>query len=306
MPPHPRNRARVSYCLILPNSAVEVLQNDGGGDLRLQYLAVLAPALIGMRLKQHRLDAGLTVEQCGAELLSSSTKVARIEAGLRAPSPRDVRDLGSIYGLGVGEVAALRELLIDARRIGRPVDLSDWREDGLFIPSLGISSRVVTFQIDDFPRVLCNPRYRDLRAPGFGGESRQIVSILTGTLPPDLVGLVGRAAIDRCLDGSTCAPEVARAQLSHVLGLARLPNVSLRVINGSPGASYDRDGVTYCYLADPKEMRGGPGGTLVWRERASWPEAWLREDASEGFVESDVSSAIEARLIIQDALEWLS
>jgi ribosome-binding protein aMBF1 (putative translation factor) len=54
---------------------------------------------LGMRLRELRNSADLTVEQVGEELMCSATKISRLETGARRASPRDVRDLCRIYGV---------------------------------------------------------------------------------------------------------------------------------------------------------------------------------------------------------------
>jgi transcriptional regulator with XRE-family HTH domain len=52
---------------------------------------------LGTRLRELRLERGLTVEQVAEHLLCSSSKVSRMETGHRGATARDVRDLCALY-----------------------------------------------------------------------------------------------------------------------------------------------------------------------------------------------------------------
>lgn len=51
------------------------------------------------RLRKLRNSLDWTVEEVGAKLLCSATKISRVETGARRPTLRDVRDLCGIYGV---------------------------------------------------------------------------------------------------------------------------------------------------------------------------------------------------------------
>jgi transcriptional regulator with XRE-family HTH domain len=52
---------------------------------------------LGRRLREQRLEHGLTVEEVAEKLMCSATKISRLETGTRRPSLRDVRDLCAVY-----------------------------------------------------------------------------------------------------------------------------------------------------------------------------------------------------------------
>jgi transcriptional regulator with XRE-family HTH domain len=52
---------------------------------------------LGKRLRQLRLEHGLTVEDVAHKIMCSATKISRLEAGTRRPSLRDVKDLCLLY-----------------------------------------------------------------------------------------------------------------------------------------------------------------------------------------------------------------
>jgi transcriptional regulator with XRE-family HTH domain len=71
---------------------------------------------LGIRLRELRTGLGMTVEEVGAELLCSATKISRLETGARRASLRDVRDLCRVYG--VADPVPLMELASQAREPG--------------------------------------------------------------------------------------------------------------------------------------------------------------------------------------------
>ena len=65
---------------------------------------------LGRRLREQRLEHGLTVEDVADKLLCSATKISRLETGTRRPSLRDVRDLCGLYNVGKATADELMEL----------------------------------------------------------------------------------------------------------------------------------------------------------------------------------------------------
>src|ERR1700761_767863 len=54
---------------------------------------------LGARLRALRLEKGLTVEHAAEQLLFSMSKLSRMETGHGVVTPRDIRDLCSLYGV---------------------------------------------------------------------------------------------------------------------------------------------------------------------------------------------------------------
>lgn len=73
---------------------------------------------LGTRLRQLRNGLGWTVEEVGAKLLCSATKISRVETGARRPTLRDVRDLCGIYGVSESDTTELMDLARKAREQG--------------------------------------------------------------------------------------------------------------------------------------------------------------------------------------------
>lgn len=66
-------------------------------------MATLSPTVrqreLGKRLRELRLEHGLTVEEVADRLLCSATKISRLETGTRRPSLRDIRDLCTLFSV---------------------------------------------------------------------------------------------------------------------------------------------------------------------------------------------------------------
>jgi transcriptional regulator with XRE-family HTH domain len=70
---------------------------------------------LGRRLREQRLEHGLTVEEVAEKLLCSATKISRLETGTRRPSLRDVRDLCGVYNVDEATTNEFMELARGAR-----------------------------------------------------------------------------------------------------------------------------------------------------------------------------------------------
>jgi transcriptional regulator with XRE-family HTH domain len=70
---------------------------------------------LGRRLREQRLEHGLTIEEVADKLLCSATKISRLETGARRPSLRDVRDLVGVYNVDEATTNEFIELARGAR-----------------------------------------------------------------------------------------------------------------------------------------------------------------------------------------------
>jgi transcriptional regulator with XRE-family HTH domain len=70
---------------------------------------------LGKRLRDLREQRSLTIEDIAAQLLCSTTKISRLETGVRRPNPRDVRDLCRLYAVDESTTNKLMTLARDAR-----------------------------------------------------------------------------------------------------------------------------------------------------------------------------------------------
>jgi transcriptional regulator with XRE-family HTH domain len=198
------------------------------------------------RLRELRLASGLTVEQVGAELLCSATKISRIETAARRASLRDVRDLCLVYG--VADPGELMELATRARERG-------WwsRFDDLALePFIGLEQEatVITsytmywvpalFQTADYATAIIRGigRKMDPRVLNDRVEARILrQKRLEGVRPPRYRALTDEAVFRRPVGG----PAVMKAQLDKILTWTALGRGSIQVIPFSAGAHASSD-----------------------------------------------------------------
>src|SRR5215472_8036497 len=115
---------------------------------------------LGIRLRELRTALGLTVEQVGAELLCSATKISRLETGARRPSLRDVRDLCGIYDVGEPVATELMNLARDARQQGWWTQYEDLNLD----PYIGLeqeAAAITCYSMYYMPALLQTKEYAE-------------------------------------------------------------------------------------------------------------------------------------------------
>ncbi len=194
------------------------------------------------RLRQLRLDAGLTVEEVANHLLCSSAKISRIETGGRGVSLRDVRDLSGIYGVDAGERDHLMSLAKESKQ------RAWWQEYDLkYQTYFGLEAAAATitdYESGMVPGLLHTEAYaRAMTAgtdPAMSAEDLEHAvqarlrrqDRLTEPSPPRFHALVDEAALRRMVGGH----EVMREQLSVLAERAVLPNVTLQIVPFDAGA----------------------------------------------------------------------
>jgi transcriptional regulator with XRE-family HTH domain len=203
---------------------------------------------LGIRLRELRTGLGLTVEEVGAELLCSATKISRLETGARRASLRDVRDLCRVYG--VGDPAPLMELARQAREPG-------WwsRFDDLGYassPFIGLEQEAVaitSYSMYYVPPLLQTADYAQAVIRGIGRkmetrvlndrvEARMLRQRrLDSPSPPRYRALADEAVFRRQVGGIA----VMRAQLDKILTWTTLDRGSIQVIPFSAGAHASAD-----------------------------------------------------------------
>jgi transcriptional regulator with XRE-family HTH domain len=204
---------------------------------------------LGVRLRQLRLDAGLTGEQL-AERLSglpgrgwSQSKVSRIEAGRVARAdPDDIAAWARACGASTAEVD---ELL--ARLAAVKAEYSAWR--------LRLGAGIRSMQLDHMEleaRTTWLRAFETIVVPGllqtheYARYRMEDARVLYGS-PDDVAdALQGRMArqqvlyqpdkrfqflmLENAIRQRLCPPEVLRGQLGHLLTVSTLPNVELGIV----------------------------------------------------------------------------
>jgi transcriptional regulator with XRE-family HTH domain len=204
---------------------------------------------LGMRLRELRTAAGLTVEDVGGQLLCSATKISRLETGTRRASLRDVRDLCGIYGVtNQADVDELMELARKSRESGwwtqydEPVlsPLLGLEQEAAAITSFSMYYVPALLQTRDYAQAIIRgierkmePRVLDQRV-----EARMRRQQLLGLeTPPRYRALLDEAVLHRQVGGAA----VMEAQLDRLLKSAGDEQAIIQVIPFEFGAHASAD-----------------------------------------------------------------
>jgi transcriptional regulator with XRE-family HTH domain len=203
-----------------------------------------APALgrrrLGAELKRCREAAGLTQQQVSREFEWHAAKVTRIEAARVAVTPRDVKDLLSLYEVHDRDY---RESLVQLARPARGrVWWADYRD---ILPPAG---SFITLEAD--ASVMCN--WEQAVVPGLL-QTEAYMRALYSTVPPEhlrstvdrmvsfrlnrrhrltaddpltLRAVIDESVIHRRVGGA----DVLADQLRHLIAMSELPTVDLRIL----------------------------------------------------------------------------
>jgi len=196
----------------------------------------------------------LTVEDVGARLECSATKISRIETGARRASIRDVRDLCELYG--VSDQAQAEELISLARQARELGWWSRYDDPWLHDSYIGLeqgATAITCYSMYNVPGLLQTPEYARsiVRAWRRGIEPTAIDErvdarmrrqrILRQPDPPRYRALLDEAVLRRQVGG----PVVMSAQLGKILEWAADGRGSVQVIpftvggHGSVDSAFD-------------------------------------------------------------------
>jgi transcriptional regulator with XRE-family HTH domain len=201
---------------------------------------------LGTRLRELRTGLGLTVDQVGAELLCSATKISRLETGARRASLRDVRDLCRVYG--VDDPEPLMELARRAREPGWWSHFDDLgiqpyiglEQDAHAITSYSMYWIPALLQTGDYARAVIRgiSRKMDLRVVNDRAEARLLRQRrFDAPNRPAYRALADEAVFRRQVGGSA----VMKAQLDKILTWEALDRGSIQVIPFGAGAHASAD-----------------------------------------------------------------
>jgi transcriptional regulator with XRE-family HTH domain len=208
--------------------------------------------LLGARLRKLREAAGVSREEAGYAIRGSDSKISRLELGRTGCKLRDVSDLLDLYQVGGDERATLLAMADSANAPGW------WQQYGdaipaWFAPYLGLehAAEVIRcYEVQFVPGLLQTPGYAKAVLQIEAGESSgldidQQVSvrirrqqILHQSGPPRLWVVVDEAALRRPIGGAC----VMRAQLQHLIEMARASHISIQVAPFSGGSRAVADG----------------------------------------------------------------
>ncbi|GAA2679358.1 MULTISPECIES: helix-turn-helix transcriptional regulator [Actinosynnema] len=227
---------------------------------------------ISQELKRLRTAAGKEPAEVAERLGKTPGAYRHFENNVRTPSPSDIEVLLNWYGRPE-RVPFFRNLLVAAGKgkdwwINFPA-VPDWFELYLGLESNAavISSydQVVVpglFQTPDYARALYRAGQRNL-------DEGQVLAAVELRMarqeiltrpdnPPQVRSVLDESALRRLVGG----PETTRGQLGHLVELARLPNLDLRVLPYSAGGHPGIEG-TFTILDYDDEFGDDPGTAYV-------------------------------------------
>ena len=235
---------------------------------------------IASELRRLREAAQLTCDEVAVRLDCSASKISRIETGRVLVSPRDVRDLLSIYGVPADERAGLIELARESRQKGW------WHAWGNVQPHLatylGMESEAseirqyavarvpILLQTEDYARaVVTGGRAGTAKYPGSADQMVEMLlerQRLARSSPPNVQVVLDEAALRRQVGGR----EVMRGQIEHLIELSSLKSVILQFIPFTSGAHVALD-LPFVILgfadpADPDVAAVGYVTGILWLE----------------------------------------
>ncbi|NHD19445.1 MULTISPECIES: helix-turn-helix transcriptional regulator [unclassified Actinopolyspora] len=198
---------------------------------------------LGARLKEARKAAGYTVRGLADQLGLSHSAISRWETGARSPETEDVASVLAVTGASSADRSELLEM---ARGTNDPQWLSvqsgdrerqmaallEFERDSSHITDVSPLLIPGLLQTADYARAIMIAG----EVPPSEVETRVAVRVgrretLTRRNPAQLLALVGEAAIRQQIGGR----ETVVDQLNHLLNVAEMPNVDLRVVPASAG-----------------------------------------------------------------------
>ncbi|SRR6266536_3350123 len=218
-----------------------------------------SPTVRGRRLRYElrrlREQRGLTIEQVSERSSGdwTASAISRWETGDRRIRPADLRVLLDIYEVHGKQREVLLTLAREARTRGWWQSYSSDAVPEWFQVYLGLEAEAASiheYAAELVPGLFQTPDYYRAfmrAAPAAGNEEaieRKIAvrtarqERLTTDAPPECWAVLGEAVIRRVVGG----PQVMRAQLEHIVGLADRPHISVQVLPFKAGAHPAMDG----------------------------------------------------------------
>jgi transcriptional regulator with XRE-family HTH domain len=208
---------------------------------------------LGLALRKIRIGTGderspqWTLEEAAASIRAHKSTVSRIERGLVAASPKDVKALLGFYGV---EDQELTESILSLAKAGRRQNWwADYRDiiHPQFRQYLGLEAEAASlhsWQPNIIPGLLQTAGYARALVTAFqrgknAEEATRLVearmerqTLLQGRDAPILQAIVGEAVLHRVIGGR----QVMQEQLARLAEAANLPNVQVQVVPYSAGA----------------------------------------------------------------------
>jgi hypothetical protein len=221
----------------------------------------------------------MTQESVSRHFEWHAAKVTRIETARVAVTPRDVRDLLTLYGVPDGEYRdALVELARSSRQRTWWTDYRDIMRAGNFVGLEAEASAMRAWEPILLPGLLQTEGY--MRAllrtgrpfdPPTSIDRRVALRLkrqdrLRAANPLLLSAIVDESAVRRVIGG----PETTRDQLSHLIEMTQLPNVTVQILP---------------FDAGEHPFLGGPAALLEFRETTHLDVVYLEGLAGDYYEE---------------------
>ncbi|MFB7463652.1 helix-turn-helix domain-containing protein [Streptomyces sp. NPDC056224] len=247
---------------------------------------------LGGELYKLRTAAGRTQLQAAKEISATSTKIVKMESGWVPMRDPDIRVLCEFYGVTDGQFVTG---LLDLARLDRERrKAKGWWQHMPIVGGLGeyiameqVATRVRTWQPALVPGLLQTPEYiRALGVTSNWSHPDEIEALVTsrtkrqarlwGDGPLEFHAVIWEAALRQQVGTA----EVMRAQLDHLVGMAKLSHVHVQVLPFRAGRHHGVDGsFNIVSFADPGALDVGYAETLgstLWAEGAEANEAYSR------------------------------
>jgi transcriptional regulator with XRE-family HTH domain len=184
----------------------------------------------GRQVRKARLSKEWTLAEFGQRVGYSSGAISRIENGKRPPTEMFAQMCDRAFPERDGWFSDF--YAESCTWIATPPWFRSWVETheqrtvSLRIWQLGVLSGLL--QTEDYARAILtvNPGVSEDQVAARLGARLERQALLTREEAPSVWFLVDEAALRRCID----SPEVMAAQLSHLAGVARLPNVTVQLV----------------------------------------------------------------------------
>jgi transcriptional regulator with XRE-family HTH domain len=235
---------------------------------------------LGAELRRLRLKTGLTLDEVAEQMTCSTSKISRLETGKGIPKVPDVRELMRIYGVTSDtERDMLLRLVRDGRQHGWWEPLTDGvaperfvmdspsryaalESDATIVRSFEVTLVHGLLQAQDYTRTVLS-----ILLPHHSAEEidrlvelrlkRQEALRRTDRAPLQLVAVLDEAVLQRPVGGAG----VWAAQVEHILEMADLPTVTVRVLPFGSGLLRAHFG-RFSLLEIPEEL----GSDVVYIE----------------------------------------
>lgn len=203
---------------------------------------------LGLELRQLREHANLTIDQVARRLEVSDSKISRIENGQVSATPRDVRDMATLYGVTGQRMENLKQLARETREktlFSQYGDMlttfAEFEVEASTVLSFSPMVLPGLFQTPDYARAIIRGIRYDLPPEEIDRRlefrmKRQ--ARLAETTPPQLWTIIDEAILHRIIGD----PTIMHHQLKSLVETARLPHVTLQILPFTAGAHPGLDG----------------------------------------------------------------